>query len=69
MYNIISYKQRVIHVEDDIINFSPIKQNRNAYPGKGNNFGDYSITVLLDGDHLGNKIIYGNTCLRGNSII
>ena len=34
MYNMIPYKSKVIHVKDDIINFSAVKQNINYYPKK-----------------------------------
>ena len=32
MYNMVPYKLKVIHVEDDILNFSPIILNRNFNP-------------------------------------
>ena len=49
MYNIIPYKSKVINVESYILNFSPIIQNRNAYPRKENDCGDDSSMVLLYG--------------------
>ena len=31
MYNIIPYKSKVMHAEDEILNFSSIRQKTNAY--------------------------------------
>ena len=36
----------MIHVEDYILNFSPIRHNRNSYPRKDNNGGDDSSMVF-----------------------
>ena len=69
MYNIIPYKSNVVHDEDDILNFSPIRQKINYYPRKENNFGDDYSMVLLDYNHLGETIIARNTDLRDNIIL
>ena len=34
IHNMITYKSKVVHNEEDIINLSPIRQNRNYYPRK-----------------------------------
>ena len=47
MYNMVPYKLKVIHAEDDILNFSPIILNRNANP-KFKNFSDESSMVPID---------------------
>ena len=70
MYNIIPYKSKVMHAEDDnILTFSPTRHKINAYPRKENNCGDNSSMVLLDDKHLGDTTISGNTHLRGNIIM
>ena len=60
---------KVKHVENGILNFSPIRKNRNDYPRKENNFGDDSSMVLLYDEHVGNTIVAGNTDLSGNLIL
>ena len=69
MYNMIPYESKVIHVEDGILNLSPIRKNRNTYHRKIKNCGDDSIIVILYGNHLGDTIIAGNTDLSGNIIL
>ena len=69
MYNMISYKSKAMHVEDDIINLSPIRQKINPYPRKENNCGDDSSMVLLYDGHLSDTIISGDTYLSGNGIV
>ena len=65
----ITYKSKVVHAEEDILNLSPIRQKINFYPSKYNNCGDDYSMVLLDDEHLGDTIISGNTDLRGNIIL
>ena len=65
----IPYKSKVIHVEGNILNFSPLIQNRNAYHWKEDYFGDGSSMVFLDDKHLDNNIISGNTYPSGNRIL
>ena len=55
-----------MHVENDIINVSPIIKNRNFYPGKENNCGNDYIMIILYDDHLGDTIISGNIDLSEN---
>ena len=59
----------MVHVEDGILNVSPIIKNRNVYPRKENNCGDDYSMVLLYANHLGDTIIAGNTDLSGNIIM
>ena len=68
MYDMVPYKLMVIHVEDDIINFSLIRQNSNSYPKEEKNCGDDSSVILLYDEHLCNTIIDRNTDLIGNNI-
>ena len=68
MYNVVPYKSKLIHVEDDIINLSPIKQNINNYLRKKNNCGEESSMALLDDNQLCDTIIVGNTDMSGNNI-
>ena len=58
-----------MHIEDNILNVSPTRNNRNAYPRKENNFGDYSSMVLLYDEHLDDAIIDGNIYLIKNIIM
>ena len=62
----IPYKSKLMHAEDNIINFSPIRYKINFYPRKENNCGYDSSMVLLDNNHLGDTIIDGDTDLIGN---
>ena len=55
-----------MHVENDIINVSPIRKNRNFYPRKENNCVNDSIMIILYDDHLGDTIISGNIDLSEN---
>ena len=64
----IPYKSKVRHVEVDIINFYPIRKNRNYYPSK-QKYGDESSMVILFEEHLDETIIAGNTVLSGNIIL
>ena len=34
VYSMLSYKLKVMHVEEDKLNLYPIRHNRNVYPGK-----------------------------------
>ena len=69
MYNMIPHKSKAMHVEDDIINFCPIRQKINSYTRKEKNACDYSSMVLLYGEHLGDIIIAVNTDLKVNRIM
>ena len=69
MYIMIPYKSKVLHEEDDILNFSSIRHKIFAYPIKDNNFGDDSSMVLLYYDYLVDTNISGNTDLIGNIIL
>ena len=51
-----------MHAEDDILDLSPIGQNRNSYHRK-EKCDDESSIVLLDDDYLGDTIITGNPYL------
>ena len=57
----IPYKSKAMHVEDDIINSSHIKNNRNQYHSKLNNCGNDFSMLLIHNEHLGDTIIAGNT--------
>ena len=59
----------MIRIENDSLNLSLIRHNINVYPLKENNYGDDSSIVLLDGGHLGDTIITGNTYINVNSIL
>ena len=66
----VPYKSKLMHVEDDILNFSSIRQNRNYYPREDNNCGeDSSMTVLIDDDHLCEAIIDGTKDIRVHKIL
>ena len=52
MYNMVPYGLKVMHIEDDILNVSPIVQNINSYPSEYNNHGEESSMVLLYDQHL-----------------
>ena len=62
-------RSKVRHVEDDMLNISPIINNRNFYPSKENNFGDDSSMVIIYDKHSGDTIISGNIDLSGNIIV
>ena len=64
----VPYKLKMMHVEDDILNFSPIIHNRNNYPRKYNNCVDDSSMVILYDENLGDTIVAGNTYLSINNI-
>ena len=64
----VSYKFKVIDVEDDIISLSPIIQNINAYPREDKNFGDASIIVLIEKGHICYNIITDNIYTSSNNI-
>ena len=55
-------------VEYDTINFSPIGQNRKAYPREENNCGDESSMFLLYDRHWCDTIVAENTDLISNNI-
>ena len=61
-------ESKVMHIEDDILNFSPIRQNRNTYPSKEKNCGGRSSMVILDNNNLCYTIISGNKDLSSNNI-
>ena len=63
------YKFKFIRVKDDVQNFSPIKQNINAYPGEEKNCGYDSSTVFLYDEHLRETVIYETTDLISNTIM
>ena len=69
MYNIIPYKLKVMHAEENMLNLSPIRQKMNFYPRKENNCGDEYSMVILDDKHLGDTIIARSTYFRGNRIL
>ena len=69
MYNMTPYKSKVMHFEDDVLNFSLNRYNRNYYPRKYNNCGDDSSMSLMYDKHSGDIIIAGNIDLRGNNIM
>ena len=69
MCNMISYKSKVIHVEYDILNVSPIRLNRNAWNSKENNCGDEYSMVFLYEDNLCDTIIAGNADFSSNNIM
>ena len=58
-----------MHVEDDKINLSPIRQKINPYPRKEDNCGDDSSIVLLYDEHLFETIIAGNIYIIINIIM
>ena len=47
MYNMVPYKLKVVNVKYDILNFSPIRKNRNSYPSEDNNCCDDSIMANI----------------------
>ena len=53
MYNMVAYKFKVVHVEDDRLNLPPIRHNRDDYPTKEQKtIGDgYGMVPLYD-EHL-----------------
>ena len=62
------YRLKVMHVEDDIINFSTIIQYRNYYPWEDNNGSDeYSMVILNDGI-LCDTVISDNIYIISNNI-
>ena len=68
MYNMIPYKSKVMHIEDNIMFFSPTIYNINDYPQEEINFGDYSSMVFQDDGHLCDTIISDNTDLISNNV-
>ena len=65
----VPYKPDVINIEDDLLNFSPIGQNKNSYPREYNNFGFDSSMVLLYDGHLSDTIITEKIDLSWNKIL
>ena len=53
VYILLSYKSKVVHVEDDTLNFSLIRNNNNGYPRTDNNYGDYSSHLFQMTDTCG----------------
>ena len=68
MYNMIPYKSRVMHVEDDTLMLYPIIYIINAYPRLYNKCGDDSSMVILDDEHLCDTITVGNTYIRSINV-
>ena len=68
MYIMVPYKLKVKNVEDDKINFSPIRQNIKYCPRKDNNCGDESSMVILDDGQLRGPVIYENIDIISNKI-
>ena len=70
MYKMIPYESNFVHAEEDVINFSLVRQKINSYPRKEKYFGDDYSMVLLDEDHLDDTIIRGNRISeRKNSVL
>ena len=69
MYNIIPYKLKVMHAEENMLNLSPIRQKINAYPSKEKNCGDDSGMVIIDEEHLVDAIISWKIDLKGNMMM
>ena len=69
MFNMVPYKPKVMNVEYDILNLSPIIQNINAYPKEDNNCSDELSMVLLYGGKLCDTIVYENTDLIRNNVL
>ena len=69
MCNMVPYKLKVMYVEDDILNFSPIIQNKNGYHSEEKNCGDDSIKVLPYDNQWCDNIISGNSDISGNNIL
>ena len=69
MYNMVYHLSKAIHVENDILNLSPIRQNRNAFPREGNSCGYDSSMIIIYDEKLCDTIIYGNRDLSGNKIM
>ena len=66
--NIVPYKSKVIHVEYDIINFSPLIQNIDYYPREDNKYGDDFRMFIIDDGHLCDIVIAENIYIRRNKI-
>ena len=64
----IDCKLKVMHNEDDKINFYPMRQNGRVYPREENNMGDNSSIFLPYEWNLCDTIIVENTDLRSNNI-
>ena len=64
---VLSYKSKLMHVEDDTLSLQTIRQNRNGYPRKDNNGGDDSSSFLTDDGHLWDTVIPENTYLSSNN--
>ena len=65
----VTYKSKVIHVEDDIIKLSPIRQDINAHTREDKNCGDDSSMFILDKGNLYDTVISDNTYLNSNKIM
>ena len=63
------YKLKVMNVEYDIVNLSPIRQKTNFYPREDNNCGDDSRMVLLGEGHLSDMVIPENTYLSSKTFM
>ena len=68
MYNVVPYKPKVMHIDNDLLNLPPIRNKRNFYPRKEKNCGDDFSTIIIDDDNLCDTIISRNTDLRRNNI-
>ena len=65
----VPYESKVMNVEDDILNFFPIRQNRKDYTRKYKNWGDESRMIIIDDGHLCDTVIADNIDLIRNNIL
>ena len=63
-----AYKLKAINDEYNILNLSLRIQNRNSYPREENNYGDDSITFLIDDGKVCKTDITKKTDLTSNKI-
>ena len=68
VYNMVSYKSKVMRVEDVTLNLLPNRQNSNTYPREDNNSSDNSSTFITDDEHLRETVIPDNTYISSNKI-
>ena len=64
----VAYKSKLIRVEDDTLNFSPIRYNSDSYPREDNKCGGYYSVVFTYDGHLWDTFISENTYIRNNII-
>ena len=67
VYNLVAYKSKVMHIEDDTLKLSPIRQKRKP-PREDNNGSDDSSIFLTDDRHLHETAILDNIDLGSNNI-